>query len=116
MQRGEGCYLYDIDERRRVDFANHHTGQILGHNNPAVNEAVQAQLTRGIALGAPTGNEAALAEELCSRVASLERVRFCNSGTEATLHAIRLARGFSGRAQRSPSSRADTTAAMTRWR
>ena len=97
MQRGEGCYLYDIDERRRVDFANHHTGQILGHNNPAVNQAVQAQLTRGIALGAPTGNEAALAEEICSRVASVERVRFCNSGTEATLHAIRLARGFSGR-------------------
>ena len=97
MQRGEGCYLYDIDERRRVDFANHHTGQILGHNNPAVNAAVQAQLTRGIALGAPTGNEAALAEEMCSRVASVERIRFCNSGTEATLHAIRLARGFSGR-------------------
>ena len=97
MQRGEGCYLYDIDERRRVDFANHHTGQILGHNNPAVNAAVQAQLTRGIALGAPTGNEAALAEEMCSRVTSVERMRFCNSGTEATLHAIRLARGFSGR-------------------
>ncbi len=97
MQRGEGCYLYDIDERRRVDFANHHTGQILGHNNPAVNAAVQAQLARGIALGAPTGNEAALAEEMCSRVASVERMRFCNSGTEATLHAIRLARGFSGR-------------------
>ena len=97
MQRGEGCYLYDIDERRRVDFANHHTGQILGHNNAAVNAAVQAQLMRGIALGAPTGNEAALAEEMCGRVASLERVRFCNSGTEATLHAIRLARGFSGR-------------------
>ena len=97
MQRGEGCYLYDIDERRRVDFANHHTGQIIGHNNPAVNAAVQAQLTRGIALGAPTGNEAALAEELCSRVASVARMRFCNSGTEATLHAIRLARGFSGR-------------------
>ncbi|MDE0428316.1 MAG: aspartate aminotransferase family protein [Caldilineaceae bacterium] len=97
MQRGEGCYLFDIDERRRVDFANHHTGQILGHNNAAVNEAVQAQLERGIALGAPTGNEAGLAEELCSRVVSLERVRFCNSGTEATLHAIRLARGFSRR-------------------
>ncbi len=97
MQRGEGCYLYDIDERRRVDFANHHTGQILGHNNPAVNAALQAQLSRGIALGAPTGNEAALAEEMCDRVASVERIRFCNSGTEATLHAIRLARGFSGR-------------------
>ena len=88
-----------IDERRRVDFANHHTGQILGHNNPAVNAAVQAQLTRGIALGAPTGNEAALAEEMCSRVTSVERMRFCNSGTEATLHAIRLARGVQRAAQ-----------------
>ena len=97
MQRGEGCYLYDVDERERVDFANHHTGQILGHNNPAVNAAVQAQLARGIALGAPTGNEVALAEEICRRVESVERLRFCNSGTEATLHAIRLARGFSGR-------------------
>ena len=57
MQRGEGCYLYDIDERRRIDFANHHTGQIVGHNNAAVHAAVEAQLTRGIALGAPTGVE-----------------------------------------------------------
>ena len=97
MQRGDGCYLYDLDERRRVDFANHHTAQILGHNNAAVHAAIEAQLTRGIALGAPTGVEAALAEEMCDRVASLERVRFCNSGTEASLHAIRLARGFSGR-------------------
>ncbi|MEM7131020.1 MAG: aspartate aminotransferase family protein [Chloroflexota bacterium] len=97
MQRGEGCYLYDIDERQFVDFANHHTAQILGHNHPAVNEAVQAQLARGIALGAPVGVEVELAEELCDRVPSLERVRFANSGTEATLHAIRLARGFSGK-------------------
>lgn len=97
MQRGEGCYLYDVDERQFVDFANHHTAQILGHNHPTVNEAVQAQLTRGIALGAPVGIEATLAEELCDRVPSLERVRFANSGTEATLHAIRLARGYSGK-------------------
>ena len=99
MQRGEGCYLYDLDERRFVDFANHHTGQILGHNNPAVNQAVQAQLSRGLALGAPMGNEVELAEEICDRVTSIERIRFCNSGTEATLHAIRLARGFCGRSK-----------------
>jgi glutamate-1-semialdehyde 2,1-aminomutase len=97
MARGEGCYLYDVDGRRFVDFANHHTAQILGHNHPAVVEAVQEQLARGIALGAPVGVETELAEEMCRRVASLERIRFCNSGTEATLHAIRLARGFSGR-------------------
>ena len=97
MAHGEGCYLYDVDGTRYVDFANHHTAQILGHNHPAVIEAVQEQLKRGIALGAPVGVEAELAEEMCGRVASVERIRFCNSGTEATLHAIRLARGFSGR-------------------
>ena len=97
MERAEGCYLYDVDERRLVDFANHHTTQILGHNNPAVMEAIQAQLARGIALGAPVGVETELATEMCDRVASIEKIRFCNSGTEATLHAIRLARGFSGK-------------------
>lgn len=95
MERGEGCYLWDVDGTRYVDCTNHHTAQILGHNHPAVVQAIQHQLTRGIALGAPTGIETALAEMLCQRVASVDRVRFTNSGTEATLHAIRLARGFS---------------------
>ena len=97
MERGEGCYLYDVDGRRFVDFANHHTAQVLGHNHPAVVEAVQKQMVRGIVLGAPVGIETELCEEMCRRVDSVESIRFCNSGTEATLHAIRLARGFSGR-------------------
>lgn len=97
MARGEGCYLHDIDGRKFVDFANHHTAQILGHNHPAVMEAVRAQMEKGIAVGAAMGIEAELAEEMCRRVASVDCIRFCNSGTEATLHAIRLARGFSGR-------------------
>ncbi|MBI4552453.1 MAG: aminotransferase class III-fold pyridoxal phosphate-dependent enzyme [Candidatus Latescibacteria bacterium] len=97
MARGEGCALYDVDGRRFVDFANHHTAQILGHRHPAVLAAIQEQLERGIALGAPVGVETELAEEMCRRVASVEKLRFCNSGTEATLHAVRLARGFSGR-------------------
>ena len=97
MERGESCFLYDVDGRRYVDFANHHTTQILGHQHPAVMEAVRAQLDRGIALGTPTGIEAKLSSEMCRRVESLDRIRFCNSGTESTLHAIRLARGFSGR-------------------
>ncbi|MBI5878572.1 MAG: aspartate aminotransferase family protein [Chloroflexi bacterium] len=97
LERGEGCYLFDVDEHRYADFAGHHTAQVLGHGHPAVLAAVQAQLTRGIALGGPTGSETELAEELCRRVPSLERVRFCNSGTEATLHAIRLARGSTGK-------------------
>ena len=97
MERGEDCYLYDVEGRRYVDCANHHTTLILGHNHPAVVKAIADQLSRGVALGAPAGVEAEACIELCSRVASLDRVRYCNSGTEATLHAIRLARGFSGR-------------------
>lgn len=95
MARAEGCILEDVDGHRYLDFANHHTTQILGHNHPKVIEAVQAQLQQGIALGSPTGIETDIAAEMCRRVKSLERIRFVNSGTEATLHAIRLARGFS---------------------
>lgn len=97
IEHAEGCYLYDVDGNRYVDFANHHTAQILGHRNPAVMAAVGEQMAKGIAVGAPMGIETELAEELCRRVPSVELIRFCNSGTEATLHAIRLARGFSGR-------------------
>ena len=97
MERGEGCYLHDVDGHRYLDFASHHTVQILGHNHPAVMKAVRAQMERGIVLGAAVGVEAELCAEMCKRVKSVQRIRFCNSGTEATLHAIRLARGFSGR-------------------
>lgn len=97
IDHAEGCYLYDVDGNRYVDFANHHTAQILGHRHPAVMEAIDRQMAKGIAVGAPMGIETELAEELCRRVPSVELIRFCNSGTEATLHAIRLARGFSGK-------------------
>ena len=93
MARGEGCYLWDVDGRKYLDCANHHTAQILGHRNERVEAAVHEQLQKGIALGAPTGIETAIAKEMCRRVDSLESIRFVNSGTEATLHAIRLARG-----------------------
>ena len=95
MDRAEGCYLYDLDSHRYVDFANHHTAQILGHNHPSLIAAVEAQMKKGLAVGAPMGAEAEIAAEMCRRVASVEGIRFVNSGTEATLHAIRLARGFS---------------------
>ena len=97
MERGDGPYLFDVDGNRYADFANHHTGQILGHRHPAVMAAIRAQLQRGVALGAPMGHETEACAELCSRVASLERARFTNSGTEASLHAVRLARAFTGR-------------------
>ncbi|MCY3771809.1 MAG: aspartate aminotransferase family protein [Gemmatimonadetes bacterium] len=97
VERAEGCHLYDVDGNEYVDFANHHTTQILGHNHPAIVRAVERQLAHGIAVAAPMGVETALAEALCRRVKSLDMVRFCNSGTEATLHAIRLAREYTGR-------------------
>ena len=56
MARGEGCYLYDVEGQRYVDFANHHTAQVLGHNHPAVIDAIQKQMAKGIALGAPVGD------------------------------------------------------------
>lgn len=99
FERGDGCRLTDVDGHTLLDCANHHTAQILGHNHPAVIDAINTQVSRGVVLGGPTGVETELAEELCGRVESLERVRFCNSGTEATLHAIRLARGATGRSR-----------------
>ena len=83
MDRGEGCYVWDVDGRRFTDFVNHHTGQIVGHRNPAVMAAVDEQLTKGVVLGAPVGIEADLAAEICRRVPSVDSVRFTNSGTEA---------------------------------
>ncbi|HIG45738.1 MAG TPA: aminotransferase class III-fold pyridoxal phosphate-dependent enzyme [candidate division Zixibacteria bacterium] len=97
IDHADGCYLYDIDGNQYVDFANHHTAQILGHNHPAINEAVTQQLKKGIAVAGPMGVETQLASEICRRVDSVESIRFCNSGTEATLHAVRLAREYTGR-------------------
>ncbi len=97
IERGDGCTLHDVDGRKLVDFNNHHTVQILGHNHPAVVAAVRKQVSRGIALSAPAGVETGLAEAMCGRVKTVEKIRFCNSGTEATLHAIRLARGVTGK-------------------
>ncbi|MEW6751239.1 MAG: aminotransferase class III-fold pyridoxal phosphate-dependent enzyme [Candidatus Latescibacterota bacterium] len=97
MERGEGCYLYDADGRKLLDCVGHHTALVLGNGHPAVMAAVRQQLEGGLVFSGPTGVEAALAEEMVRRVPALERVRFCCSGTEATLHAIRLARGFSGK-------------------
>ena len=97
MARGKDCYLWDVDGRSYVDCANHHTAQVLGHGHERVEAAVREQMQKGIALGAPTGIESEIARVMCDRVDALERIRFVNSGTEATLHAIRLARGHTQR-------------------
>ncbi len=97
MERGNGCYLWDLDGRQYVDFANHHTAMLLGHSPPGVASAVEDYLRRGINLGAPTTLEAEIASELCDRLRSVEKVRFANSGTEASLHATRLVRAATGK-------------------
>jgi glutamate-1-semialdehyde 2,1-aminomutase len=97
MVRGDGPYLYDADGNSYVDLVCSWGPMILGHAHPAVVEAVQRAATSGLSFGAPTPGEVELAELLCERVAPVEQVRLVSSGTEATMTAIRLARGVTGR-------------------
>ena len=97
MARGEGLWTWDVDGNAYRDFLGNYTSLILGHADPAVVEAVERQVRLGSAFAAPTEDEVELAEEIRSRVPSIERVRFTNSGTEATMFAIRAARAFTGR-------------------
>jgi glutamate-1-semialdehyde 2,1-aminomutase len=97
MTRGSGPYLYDADGVEYVDLVASWGPMILGHAHPEVVAAVQAAASSGLSFGTPTAGEVELAEELVRRVAPVEQVRLVNSGTEATMSAIRLARGFTGR-------------------
>ncbi|HVY09215.1 MAG TPA: glutamate-1-semialdehyde 2,1-aminomutase [Mycobacteriales bacterium] len=97
MVRGDGPYLYDADGNSYVDLVCSWGPMILGHAHPAVVEAVQRAATSGLSFGAPTPGEVELAELLCERVAPVEQVRLVSSGTEATMTAIRLARGVTAR-------------------
>ena len=94
---GQGLVIRDVDGNEYRDFLGNYTSLILGHAHPAVVAAVEAQVRRGSAFAAPTPTEIELAEELRRRLPSLDRVRFTNSGTEATMFAIRAARAFTGR-------------------
>lgn len=97
MVSGSGPYLTDADGRTYVDLVSSWGPMILGHAHPAVVEAVQAAAASGLSFGAPTAAETLLAEALIERVAPVEQVRLVNSGTEATMSAIRLARGATGK-------------------
>ena len=97
MVRGEGLRTWDVDGNEYRDFLGNYTSLILGHAHPAVVEAVIAQVRKASAFAAPTEVEVELAEEIRRRLPSLERLRFTNSGTEATMFAIRAARAFTGR-------------------
>jgi len=97
IDRGEGCRVWDVDGAERIDMIGNYTAMILGHSHPKVVEAIRKQAARGTAFAAANPIEVELATLLCERVPSLELVRFCNSGTEATMFAMRLARAFTGR-------------------
>ncbi|MGC6494734.1 MAG: glutamate-1-semialdehyde 2,1-aminomutase [Myxococcota bacterium] len=97
IARGEGTWIYDVDGHEYVDLVSSWGALLHGHAHPRVVAAVTSAASRGSSYGAPTEAEVRLAEQICARVPSVERVRLCNSGTEATMHAIRLARGFTGR-------------------
>ncbi|MGH7709082.1 MAG: glutamate-1-semialdehyde 2,1-aminomutase [Vulcanimicrobiaceae bacterium] len=99
VKSAAGCAITDLDGRSYVDYVMSWGPLILGHAFPAVVEAVRAAASRGTSYGAPTEIETDLAELVCAMVPSIERVRFVSSGTEATMSALRLARGFTGRSK-----------------
>jgi glutamate-1-semialdehyde 2,1-aminomutase len=99
MIRAEGAYLYDVDGNDYVDLVCSWGPTILGHAHPAVVEAVRRAASAGLSFGTPAPGEVELAEEIVARVGPVEQVRLVNSGTEATMSAVRLARGVTGRSK-----------------
>lgn len=97
FKHAEGAYVVDEDDNRYVDYVGSWGPMILGHSHPAVLDAVREQLQHGLSFGAPTAMETEMADLVCSLVPSMEMVRMTSSGTEATMSAIRLARGYTGR-------------------
>ncbi|MBI3545081.1 MAG: glutamate-1-semialdehyde 2,1-aminomutase [Gammaproteobacteria bacterium] len=97
LARGEGAYVWDEDGNQYIDYVGSWGPMILGHAHPKVIAAVKATVDRGLGFGAPTRIESEMAELICQLVPSMEKVRMVSSGTEATMSAIRLARGFTAR-------------------
>ena len=97
FERGSGAYLYDTDGRSYIDYVGSWGPIILGHAHPDVITRVQEVMANGLSFGAPTIIETELAKKICTLIPSIEKVRMVNSGTEAAMSAIRLARGFTGR-------------------
>ena len=97
FERGEGAYLFDVDGNSYIDYVGSWGPMILGHANPIILDAVKSLLSKGLGFGAPTEIETLLAKKVCQLIPSIEMVRMVSSGTEATMSAIRLARGYTGR-------------------
>lgn len=96
---GSGAYVVDVDGIKRIDCVNNYTSLIHGHCHPQITAAVHSQIDRLSAVGLPTESEIALAEHLCGRIRSVDRLRFANSGTEAVMMGIKAARAYSGRSK-----------------
>lgn len=99
VARGEGAYVWDVEGRRFIDYVQSYGASILGHAHPRVVEAIHHAAHLGTTFGAPTEGEVVLAELIVERIPGLEQVRLVSSGTEATMSAIRLARGATGRSK-----------------
>ena len=99
FQRGQGAYVWDADNKPYLDYVGSWGPLILGHAHPDVIKAVMEKAQNGLTFGAPTEAELEIAQVLCARVPSIEQVRLVSSGTEATMSAIRLARGYTGRSR-----------------
>lgn len=97
VKSADGAYFTSADDQQFIDYVGSWGPMILGHNHPAIYEAVVDTAKRGLSFGAPTEIEAEMAEKICELIPSIEMVRMVNSGTEATMSAIRLARGFTGK-------------------
>ena len=97
FQKGQGAYVYDEDDQRYVDYVGSWGPMIIGHSHPAVLDAIREQMDLGLSFGAPTEIEIDMAEKVCELVPSMDMVRMVSSGTEATMSAIRLARGYTKR-------------------
>src|SRR6476661_5746501 len=97
ITRAAGPYFWDADDRRYIDYIGSWGPAIVGHAHPEVVRAVQDAAAQGLSFGAPTEGEIEIAEEICRLVPSIEQVRLVSSGTEATMSALRLARGATGR-------------------
>jgi glutamate-1-semialdehyde 2,1-aminomutase len=97
IDSANGAYLYDVDGKKYIDYIGSWGPMLLGHNHPSIREAVIKAAEKGLSFGAPCPAEITMAETICELVPSMEMVRMVSSGTEATMSAIRLARGFTGR-------------------
>jgi glutamate-1-semialdehyde 2,1-aminomutase len=97
IERGEGCRIVDADGNTYLDLLANYTSMIHGHAHPKIVDGVMQQLSRGTTFASPLESQIQLATAICTRIPSIERVRFCNSGTEATMNAIRVAKAFTGR-------------------